>query len=174
MVIETRKIIKDYLSDVVLDFNEWVSADTLIIRPGLTSPVIRVTAKQQDGNPVTGVEPAVRFSTGTDAVTYRTLVGDSLRQIWLQRESHQYWTIFDLGTPAETQILTVTARLGGVADSLVVILPTTLDTVADPRTLPEGVTLDDVGERVSTPLNWFYFARGCRHLLRVPCRRDPG
>ena len=79
VVIETRKIIKDYLSDVVLDFNEWVSADTLIIRPGLTSPVIRVTAKQQDGNPVTGVEPVVGFSTGTDAVTYRTLVGDSLK-----------------------------------------------------------------------------------------------
>ena len=155
VVIETRKIIKDYLSDVVLDFNEWVSADTLIIRPGLTSPAIRVTAKQEDGNPVSGVEPAVRFSTGTDAVTYRTLVGDSLRQIWLQRESHQYWTIFDLGTPAETQILTVTARLGGVADSLVVILPTTLDTVADPRTLPQGVSFDDIGERASTPLDWF-------------------
>ncbi len=155
VVIETRKIIKDYLSDVVLDFNEWVSADTLIIRPGLTSPVIRVTAKQEDGNRVTGVEPVVRFSTGTDAVTYRTLVGDSLKQIWLQRESHQYWTIFDLGTPAETQILTVTARLGDVADSLVVVLPTTLDTAADPQTLPQGVSFDDIGERASTPLDWF-------------------
>ncbi len=164
VVIETRKIIKDYLSDVVLDFNEWVSADTLIIRPGLTSPVIRVTAKQQDGNPVTGVEPVVGFSTGTDAVTYRTLVGDSLKQISLQRESHQYWTIFDGGTPAETQILTVTARLGDVANSLVVVLPTTLDTATGPRTLPEGVTLNDVGERASTPLNWFTSRAGAAEI----------
>ena len=164
VVIETRKIIKDYLSDVVLDFNEWVSADTLIIRPGLTSPVIRVTAKQEDGNPVTDVEPVVRFSTGTDAVTYRTLVGDSLKQISLQRESHQYWTIFDGGTPAETQILTVTARLGDVANSLVVVYPTTLDVATDPQTLPEGVSLDDVGERVSTPLNWFTSRAGAAEI----------
>lgn len=160
VVIETRKIIQDYLSDVELDFNEWVSTDTLIIRPGLTSPVLRVTARQEDGNRVTGAEPSVRFSTGTDAVTYRTLVGDSLRQIWLQRESPQYWTIFDLGTPAEAQIHTVIASLGRVADSLVVILPTALDTIADPRSLPEGVTLDYVGERVSTPLDWFTWSAG--------------
>jgi len=155
VVIETRKIIQDYLSGVELDFNEWASTDTLIIRPGLTSPVIRVTARQEDGNVVSGVEPTVRFTTGTDEVTYRTLVGDSLRQIWLQRESSRFWTIFDLGTPAEAQILTVTARVGRVADSLVVILPTALDTAAAPGRLPEGVTLDNVGERVSTPLDWF-------------------
>ncbi|MCY3698593.1 MAG: hypothetical protein OXH46_02995 [Gemmatimonadetes bacterium] len=155
VVIETRKIIQDYLSGVELDFNEWASTDTLIIRPGLTSPVIRVTARQEDGNAVSGVEPTVRFTTGTEEMTYRTLVGDSLRQIWLQRESHEYWTIFDLGTPAEAQILTVTARVGRVADSLVVILPTVLDTAAAPGRLPEGVILDDIGERVSTPLNWF-------------------
>ena len=155
VVIETRKIIQDFLSGVELDFKEWVGTDTLIIRPGLTSPVIRVTARQEDGNVVSGVEPTVRFTTGTEEVTYRTLVGDSLRQIWLQRESPRFWTIFDLGTPAEAQILTVTARVGRAADSLVVILPTALDTAAAPRTLPEGVTLDDVGERVSTTLDWF-------------------
>ncbi len=155
VVIETRKIIQDYLSGVELDFTEWQSTDTLIIRPGLTSPVIRVTARQEDGNAVSGVEPTVRFTTGTEEVTYRTLVGDSLRQIWLQRESSRFWTIFDLGTPAEAQILTVTASVGRVADSLVVVLPTALDSAAAPRTLPEGVTLDQVGERVSTPLDWF-------------------
>ncbi|WP_419859188.1 hypothetical protein [Candidatus Palauibacter irciniicola] len=155
VVIETRKIIQDYLSGVELDFNEWASTDTLIIRPGLTSPVIRVTARQEDGNVVSGVEPTVRFTTGTEEVTYRTLVGDSLRQIWLQRESPRFWTIFDLGTPAEAQILTVTARAGRAADSLVVILPTALDTAAAPGRVPEGVTLDDIGERASTPLNWF-------------------
>ena len=155
VVIETRKILNDYLSDIELDFNEWVNTDTLIIRPGLKSPVIRVTARQEDGSRVTGAEPTVRFSTGTDEVTYRTLVGDSLRQIWLQREGSEYWTIFDLGTPAEAQILTAVARLGTVADSLVVILPTALDTAVAPVTRPEGVTLDAVGERVSTPLNWF-------------------
>lgn len=155
MVIETRKIIQDFLSGVELDFNEWVGTDTLIIRPGLTSPVIRVTARQEDGNVVSGVEPTVRFTTGTDEVTYRTLVGDSLRQIWLQRESSRFWTIFDLGTPAEAQILTVTARVGRAADSLVVILPTALDTAGAPGTLPEGVTLDNIGDRASTPLDWF-------------------
>ncbi len=155
VVIETRKIIQDYLSGAELDFNEWASTDTLIIRPGLRSPVIRVTARQDDGSPVTGVEPTVRFTTGTEEVTYRTLVGDSLRQIWLQRESSRFWTIFDLGTPAEAQILTVTARVGRAADSLVVILPTALDTAAAPGRVPEGVTLDDIGERASTPLNWF-------------------
>ena len=155
MVIETRKILNDYLSNVELDFGEWVGTDTLIIRTGLTSPVLRVTAWREDGSRVTDVEPIVRFSTGTDRVTYRPLVGDSLRQIWLQRESSQYWTIFDLGIPAEAQVLTAVARLGTVADSLVVILPTALDAATAPRTLPEGVTLDDVGERVSTPLDWF-------------------
>ena len=155
VVIETRKIIQDYLSGVELDFSEWQSTDTLLIRPGLTSPVIRVTARQEDGSPVSGVEPTVRFTTGTDAVTYRTLVGDSLSQIWLQRESPRFWTIFHPGTPAEAQILTVTARVGRAADSLVVVLPTALDTIADPRSLPEGVTLDHVGERLSTPLDWF-------------------
>ena len=155
VVIETRKIIQDYLSGAELDFNEWAGTDTLIIRPGLESPVIRVTARQEDGSPVSGVEPTVRFTTGTDEVTYRTLVGDSLRQIWLQRESPRFWTIFDLGTPAEAQILTVAASVGSVADSLVVILPTALDTAAAPGMLPEGVTLDDVGERVSMPLDWF-------------------
>ncbi len=155
VVIETRKIKQDYLSGVELDFTDWASTDTLIIRPGLTSPVIRVTARQDDGSPVTGVEPTVRFTTGTEEVTYRTLVGDSLRQIWLQRESPRFWTIFDLGTPAEAQILTVTARVGRVADSLVVVLPTALDTAAAPGTLPEGVTLDAVGDRVSMPLDWF-------------------
>ncbi|MDE2945249.1 MAG: hypothetical protein OXT63_13745 [Gemmatimonadota bacterium] len=155
VVIETRKIIQDYLSGAELDFDEWAGTDTLIIRPGLESPVIRVTARQEDGSPVSGVEPTVRFTTGTDEVTYRTLVGDSLRQIWLQRESPRFWTIFDLGTPAEAQILTVAASVGRVADSLVVILPTALDTVVGPLTPPEGVILDDVGERVSTPLNWF-------------------
>ncbi|MDE2720868.1 hypothetical protein [Candidatus Palauibacter polyketidifaciens] len=155
VVIETRKIVQDYLSGVELDFNEWASTDTLIIRPGLTSPVIRVTARQEDGNVVSGVEPTVRFTTGTDDVTYRTLVGDSLRQIWLQREGSRFWTIFDLGTPAEAQILTVTARVGRAADSLVVILPTALDTAGAPGTLPEGVTLDNIGDRASTPLDWF-------------------
>lgn len=155
VVIETRKIELDFLSGIDLDFSEWANTDTLIIRPGLNSPVIRVTASQEDGSPVTGAEPAVRFSTGTQEVTYRTLVGDSLRQIWLQRESPRFWTIFDLGTPAEAQILTVTARLGNVADSLVVILPTALDTAATPGRLPEGVTLDHAGESVSTPLDWF-------------------
>ncbi len=155
VVIETRKIIQDYLSGAELDFNEWAGTDTLIIRPGLESPVIRVTARQEDGSPVTGVEPTVRFTTGTEEVTYRTLVGDSLRQIWLQRESPQFWTIFDLGTPAEAQILTVAASVGRVADSLVVILPTALDTAAAPGKLPEGVILDEVGQRVSTPLDWF-------------------
>lgn len=155
VVIETRKIIQDYLSGAELDFDEWVGTDTLIIRPGLTSPVIRVTARQEDGNPVTGVEPTVRFTTGTNEAPFRTLVGDSLRQIWLQRESPRLWTIFHPGTPAEAQILTVTARVGRVADSLVVVLPTALDTAAAPRTLPEGVTLDEIGERVSTPLDWF-------------------
>lgn len=155
VVIETRKILNDYLSDIELDFDEWESTDTLIIRPGLRSPVIRVTARQEDGSRVTAAEPIVRFSTGTDEVTYRTLVGDSLRQIWLQRESSEHWTIFDLGTPAEAQVLTAVARLGTAADSLVVILPTALDTAAAPVTRPEGVTLDAVGERVSTPLNWF-------------------
>jgi len=46
VVIETRKIIQDYLSGAELDFNEWAGTDTLIIRPGLESPVIRVTARQ--------------------------------------------------------------------------------------------------------------------------------
>lgn len=179
VVIETRKILTDYLSDVELDFNEWERRDTLIIRPGLGSPALRVTARQGDGTRVTGVEPTVRFSTGTDAVTYRTLVGDSLRQIWLQRESDQYWTIFDLGTPAEAQILTAIARLGGVADSLVVILPTALDTAAAPRTMPEGVTLDEVGARVSTPLNWFTSRARADisyefHVDETPEDDDPG
>ena len=155
VVIETRKIIRDYLSGVELDFSEWQSTDTLIIRPGLTSPVIRVTARQEDGSPVTGVEPTVRFSTGTHEVTFRTLVGDSLSRIWLQRESPRLWTIFHPGTPAEAQILTVAARVGRVADSLVVILPTALDTAGALGTLPEGVILNDVGERASTPLDWF-------------------
>ncbi len=155
VVIETRKIELDFLSGIDLNFSEWAGTDTLIIRPGLTSPVIRVTARQEDGSPVTGAEPAVRFTTGTQEVTYRTLVGDSLTQIWLQRESPRLWTIFDLGTPAEAQILTVTARLGNVADSLVVILPTALDTATAPGRLPEGVTLDHAGESVSTPLDWF-------------------
>ena len=179
VVIETRKILNDYLSDIELDFSEWVSTDTLIIRPGLRSPVIRVTARQEDGSRVTAAEPIVRFSTGTDEVTYRTLVGDSLRQIWLQRESSEYWTIFDLGTPAEAQILTAIARLGTVADSLVVILPTALDTVAAPRTRPEGVTLDNVGERVSTPLNWFTSRARADisyefHVDETPDEDDPG
>lgn len=179
VVIETRKILNDYLSDIELDFNEWVSTDTLIIRPGLKSPVIRVTARQEDGSRVTGAEPTVRFSTDTDEVTYRTLVGDSLRQIWLQRESSEHWTIFDLGTPAEAQILTAVARLGTVADSLVVILPTALDTAAAPVTRPEGVTLDAVGERVSTPLNWFTSRAGADisyefHVDETPDEDDTG
>ena len=155
VVIEARKIKQDFLSGVELDFSQWARTDTLIIRPGLTSPVLRVTARQEDGNRVAGAEPVVRFSTGTEAETFRTLVGDSLRRIWLQRESSQYWTIYHPGTPAEAQIHTVIARLGNVADSLVVILPTALDTTAAPPTLPDGVILDGVGERASTPLNWF-------------------
>ncbi len=179
VVIETRKILNDYLSDIELDFNEWVSTDTLIIRPGLRSPVIRVTARQEDGSRVTGAEPTVRFSTGTDEVTYRTLVGDSLQQIWLQRESHEFWTVFSLATPAEAQVLTAVARLGTVADSLVVILPTALDTAAAPITQPEGVTLDAVGERVSTPLNWFASRAGADisyefHADETPDEDDTG
>ncbi len=179
VVIETRKILIDYLSDVELDLNEWVRTDTLIIRPGLTSPVIRVTARHEDGSRVTAAEPIVRFSTGTNEVTYRTLVGDSLRQIWLQRESSEYWTIFGQETPTEAQVLTAVARLGTAADSLVVILPTALDTVAAPGTRPEGVTLDAVGERVSTPLDWFTSRAGADisyefHVDETPEDDDTG
>ena len=160
VVIETRKIAIDYLSDVEFDFTEWVESDTLIIDHVVYSPVIRVTAKKEDGSPVTGVEPTVTFSTGTNGVTYRTLPDDDddeddVSEIRLQRESHQYWTIFSGPTPAEAQILTAIASVGNVADSIVVVLATTLDVATDPQTLPQGVALDDIGERASTPLDWF-------------------
>lgn len=161
VVIEIPKVLEDRLTDTVVDLDEWVSADTTFI--GYS--VVRVTARDQAGRLVTGGEPVVRFASGGDIETYRPLHGDRLQEVRLQRASLRgVWSILPGGTPAETQFLTITARLGDAVDSLVVILPTTLDTVTAPRTLPYGITLDNVGERVSTPLNWFSSRAGATDI----------
>lgn len=161
LVIEVPKVLEDRLTHALVDLNEWVSADTTFI----DYSVIRVTARDQAGRLVTGAEPVVRFASGGDIVTYRPLHGDRLQEVRLQRASGRgVWSILTRETPAETQFLTITARLGNAADTMVVILPTTLDTVTAPRTLPYGINLDNVGERVSTPLNWFSSRAGAADI----------
>ncbi|WP_419164249.1 hypothetical protein [Candidatus Palauibacter sp.] len=163
-MIEIPKILKDYLTHSVADLSEWVSADTTFHLRG--SLQIRVTARDQGGQIVTGAEPVMTFSNGADLVTYRSLDPGRLEPVRLQRESRRgVWSILPGETPAETQFLTVTARLGDVADTIVVILPTTLDLATAPRTRPYGITLDNVGERVSSPLDWFTSRAGAADIL---------
>ncbi|MYL06444.1 MAG: hypothetical protein F4012_06420, partial [Gemmatimonadales bacterium] len=161
LVIEVPKVLEDRLTHALVDLNEWVSADTTFF----DYSVIRVTARDQAGRLVTGAEPVVRFASGGDIVTYRPLHGDRLQEVRLQRASGRgVWSLLPGETPAETQFLTITARLGNAADTMVVILPTSLDTVTAPRTLPYGINLDNVGERVSTPLNWFSSRAGAADI----------
>lgn len=170
---EIPGILKDYLTHSVVDLDEWVSADTTFIVPG--SARIRVTARDQEGQVLSRMEPAVTLSNGADSVRYRPLRGGGLQQIRLRRESGRgVWSILPGETPAETQFLTITARQGDVADSLVVILPTTLERATDPRTLPYGITLDRVGERVSTRLDWFTSRAGASDIsYEFLVREDP-
>ena len=172
LVIEVPKVLEDRLTHAVVDFNEWVSADTTF----LGYSVIRVTARDQAGRLVTGEEPIVRFASGGDIVTYRPLHGDRLQEVRLQRASRRgVWSILPGETPAEAQLLKIIARLGNAADTMVVILPTTLEAVTAPRTLPYGINLDDVGERVSTPLNWFSSRAGAADIrYEFLVQDDPG